>query len=163
MTVWSAICCPDCLSNKISKHGISPQRKQRYRCNNSDCVRCTFILNYTYQERIRDKKEQMIEMSLSGSGIRDIARVLKVSPTTVINELKKKKPHLKSVNEKALNNLNPEETEIEIYKVEEETAWDEPVCSFGVKESEVDEVWSFVGGKKNRSRNGKSFGLCIWK
>jgi transposase-like protein len=87
MIVWSAICCFDCLSNQISKHGISPQGKQRYRCNNSDCIRCTFILNYTYQGKIREKKKQMIEMSLSGCGIRDIARVLNVSFTTVINEL----------------------------------------------------------------------------
>jgi insertion element IS1 protein InsB len=29
-------------------------------------------------------------MSLNGSGIRDTARVLKISPTTVINPLKKK-------------------------------------------------------------------------
>lgn len=34
-------------------------------------------------------KEQIIEMTLNGSGIRDIARVLQISPTTVINELKK--------------------------------------------------------------------------
>jgi insertion element IS1 protein InsB len=32
-------------------------------------------------------------MSLNGSGIRDTARVLKISPTTVINELKKKSLH----------------------------------------------------------------------
>jgi transposase-like protein len=30
-------------------------------------------------------------MALNGSGIRDTARVLKISPTTVINELKKKR------------------------------------------------------------------------
>jgi transposase-like protein len=35
-------------------------------------------------------KEQIIEMSINGSGVRDIARVLKISPTTVIKELKKK-------------------------------------------------------------------------
>jgi transposase-like protein len=35
-------------------------------------------------------KEQIIEMSINGSGVRDIARVLKISPTTVIEELKKR-------------------------------------------------------------------------
>jgi transposase-like protein len=34
-------------------------------------------------------KQQSLEMTLNGSGIRDIARVLHVSPTTVIEELKK--------------------------------------------------------------------------
>jgi transposase-like protein len=35
-------------------------------------------------------KEQIVDMRLNGSGIRDTARVLKISPTTVMNALKKK-------------------------------------------------------------------------
>jgi hypothetical protein len=35
-------------------------------------------------------KQQMVDMALNGSGIRDTARVLRVSPTTVITTLKKK-------------------------------------------------------------------------
>jgi transposase-like protein len=35
-------------------------------------------------------KRQIVEMTLNGSGVRDIARVLQVSPNTVIGELKKK-------------------------------------------------------------------------
>lgn len=34
-------------------------------------------------------KQQIIEMTLNGSGVRDIARVLHISPATVIQELKK--------------------------------------------------------------------------
>jgi transposase-like protein len=34
-------------------------------------------------------KRQISDMAMNGSGIRDTARVLKVSPTTVIEELKK--------------------------------------------------------------------------
>jgi transposase-like protein len=34
-------------------------------------------------------KRQRVEMTLNGSGIRDIARVLQVGPTTVLKELKK--------------------------------------------------------------------------
>lgn len=150
MTVWLAVHCPDCCSTDIGKRGKTRQGKQRYQCNNCECVRGTFILDYTYQGRIREKKGQMVEMSLSGSGIRDIARVLKVSPTTVISEIKKKKPHLKSVNEKALKNLKSEKSEIEIHEVEEEDEDDERVYVCEVKESEVDEMWSFVGSKKNQ-------------
>jgi len=36
-------------------------------------------------------KQQIIEMALNGSGIRDTARVLKVSPPTVLTTLKKKR------------------------------------------------------------------------
>jgi transposase-like protein len=35
-------------------------------------------------------KQQIVDMAMNASGIRDTARVLHVSPTTVINELKKK-------------------------------------------------------------------------
>ncbi|WP_230675813.1 IS1-like element transposase [Piscirickettsia salmonis] len=36
-----------------------------------------------------ETKEKIIDMSMNGSGIRDIARVLKVSTNTVMKELKK--------------------------------------------------------------------------
>jgi transposase-like protein len=35
-------------------------------------------------------KQQIVDMAMHASGIRDTARVLRVSPTTVINALKKK-------------------------------------------------------------------------
>ncbi|MCY7394120.1 MAG: hypothetical protein LH647_22275 [Leptolyngbyaceae cyanobacterium CAN_BIN12] len=46
-------------------------------------------------------KQQIVYMAVNGSGIRDTARVLKISPTTVIEELKKRldisKPSMKLV------------------------------------------------------------------
>jgi hypothetical protein len=39
-------------------------------------------------------KEKIIDMAMNGSGIRDTARVLKISPSTVINEIKKKESNL---------------------------------------------------------------------
>ena len=39
-------------------------------------------------------KRQIVDMAMNASGIRDTARVLHVSPNTVINELKKR--HLSS-------------------------------------------------------------------
>ena len=88
MTVWLAVRCPDCLSTDIVKRGKTRQGKQRYQCRNSECVRCTFILEYTYQGRIKEKKEQMVEMSLNGGGIRDIARVLKPTFRTSVCNIK---------------------------------------------------------------------------
>jgi transposase-like protein len=35
-------------------------------------------------------KQQIVDMALKASGIRDTARVLHVSPTTVLKELKKR-------------------------------------------------------------------------
>jgi len=142
MTIWLAVQCPDCHSTDVSKHGKSAEGKKRYACNNSECLRCIFILDNSHPGRKRSVKHQIIEMSLNGSGVRDIARVLHVSPSTVIRELKKKKPHLQAVNQKLLETVQPEQVEVEIYQVEEEP---EP----GIESSELDEMWSFVGNKKN--------------
>ena len=54
----------------------------------------TFLLEYTYAGQSPEVKQQMVDMALNASGIRDTARVLHVSPTTVIKELKKR--HLSS-------------------------------------------------------------------
>ena len=73
-------------------------------------------------------KQQILEMTLNGSGIRDIARVLHISPTTVIEELKKRASaptHQRS----AIQHMDPREIVVEIQQVEE---------------AEVDEMWSFV-------------------
>jgi IS1 family transposase/transposase-like protein len=146
MTVWIAVECPDCHSTDVVKHGKSLEDKQRYLCQNPECLRRTFIL---YPGQTRLVKQQMLDMSLNSSGIRDIARVLKVGAPTVIRELKKKKPQLKSVNQKVLENLKPEQVEVEIYKVEEALEEAEQASNSGVEESELDEMWSFVGNKKN--------------
>jgi IS1 family transposase/transposase-like protein len=145
MTVWIAVECPDCHSTDIIKHGKSSENKQRFLCQNPECLRRTFVLDYTYCGRTRKVKQQIVEMTLNSSPIRDIARVLKVGAPTVIRELKTKKPYLKSVNQKALENLRLEQVEVEIYKVKEAEAVEEA----GVEESELDEMWSFVESKKN--------------
>jgi transposase-like protein len=108
MTFQLAIQCPDCQSTDVSKHGGSAEGKRRYSCNNSECLRCTFIVDNSYPGRTRRVKYQTMEMSLNGSGVRDIARVLHVSPSTVIRELKKKKPHLQAVNQKILETVQSE-------------------------------------------------------
>jgi transposase-like protein len=46
-------------------------------------------LNYSYQGRLPEVKQQILDMAVNGSGIRDTARVLQISPSTVIAELKK--------------------------------------------------------------------------
>ena len=58
---------------------------------NGQCPAKTFILDYSYNGYLSAVKDQIIDMAVNGSGIRDTARVLKISPTTVINELKKKR------------------------------------------------------------------------
>jgi len=47
-------------------------------------------LEYTYAGQLPEVKQQIVDMAMNASGIRDTARVLHISPTTVLKELKKK-------------------------------------------------------------------------
>jgi transposase-like protein len=48
------------------------------------------LLEYSYAGHAPAVKQQIVDMALNASGIRDTARVLHVSATTVINALKKR-------------------------------------------------------------------------
>lgn len=82
--------CPNCHGTDIVKHGKSPEGKQRYKCREAACDGRTFILDYAYPGQFCQVKQQIVEMAINGSGVRDTARVLHVSPSTVIRELKKR-------------------------------------------------------------------------
>jgi len=69
------------------QHGLSPEGKPRYRCR--ACLEGrgrTFLLAYSYASPSPEVKQQIVDRAMNASGIRDTARVLHVSPTTVINE-----------------------------------------------------------------------------
>jgi len=44
-------------------------------------------LDYAYAGQSPEVKQQIIDMAMNASGVRDTARVLPISPTTVIKEL----------------------------------------------------------------------------
>lgn len=89
MIVWLPVEYPHCHSIEVVKHGKSVVGKQRYHCQNSNCPYRTFVLTQTYSGRTQQVKQQIVEMTLNGSGVRDIAQMLHFSPTIVIQELKK--------------------------------------------------------------------------
>lgn len=80
---------PTCDNRNIINHGKITKGKQRYKCCHPECHCHSFVLAYSYRGYLPTVKQQIREMALNGSGIRDKARVLKISPTTVIEELKK--------------------------------------------------------------------------
>lgn len=82
--------CPRCAGDAVVKYGKNATGKQRYQCQNPTCGGRAFILEFSYRGRRAEVKQQIIEMALSGSGVRETARVLQISPTTVIEELKKR-------------------------------------------------------------------------
>jgi transposase-like protein len=86
-----AVQCPECGSDEVVRYGRQPNGEQRYQCKNPHCQRRIFLRQYHNPGWVPAVKRQMVEMALNGSGIRDTARVLGVSPTTVITTLKKKR------------------------------------------------------------------------
>jgi transposase-like protein len=73
------------------KAGKSISGVQRYSCQNQECLTKTFMQKYRYKAYEPGIKEQVVEMAINGSGIRDTARVLHINKNTVIATLKKKK------------------------------------------------------------------------
>lgn len=87
--------CPLCKTDRVIKFGINSAGKQRYKCKNLNCKKNTFLLDYSRNGDLPEVKNKIIEMAINGSGVRDTARVLKISMNTVISELKKKKARSK--------------------------------------------------------------------
>ena len=74
--------CPYCHSPEVIKAGKQANGTQRYQCQNVQCKRRIFLLQYRDRGRIPEVRRQVVDM----------ARVLRISPTTVITVLKKS-PH----------------------------------------------------------------------
>ena len=85
------VLCPHCHSDAVIKGGKTKAGVQRYKCLNAHCPHYSFQLDLVYKGRYPEIKEHIVDMALNGSGIRNTARVLQISPTTVLNELKKKR------------------------------------------------------------------------
>jgi insertion element IS1 protein InsB len=81
--------CPHCHSTEVIKAGKQANGAQRYQCQNEQCERRIFLLQYQDRGRALEVRRQVVDMAINGSGIRDTARVLRISPTTVIAVLKK--------------------------------------------------------------------------
>ena len=126
--------CPHCDSEQIVKRGKTRRGTQRYLCQNIACIMGSFLLDYRNRGCLPEVKQQIIDMSLNASGVRDTARSLHISPTTVLSALKKQEAGLESVNTALLRTLDPERVAIDIERA---------------GEAEMDEMWSFVGNKGN--------------
>ena len=73
--------CPNCYSSKIIKNGKTKTQKQQYFCKN--CNK-RFLDFYTYQAYRFGIDNDIIALTKEGTGIRSIARLLKISPTTLL-------------------------------------------------------------------------------
>lgn len=93
LACYQEITYPDCGSSDIMKSGRIGVGTLRYRCRNAVCTTKTFMLAYRYKAYEPGVEEQVINMAINGSVIRDTARVLKINKNTVITTLKKVEPH----------------------------------------------------------------------
>src|ERR1043166_6025195 len=120
--------CPHCDSEQIVKRGKTHGGTQRYLCQNTACPRGSFLLDYCNRGCLPEVKQQIIDMSLNASGVRDTARGLRISTDTVLKKLKKKEAALESVNPALLHTINPDDIAVHIERA---------------GEAEMDEMWSF--------------------
>jgi insertion element IS1 protein InsB len=109
-----AVRCPHCRSEQMVTRGKTARGTQRYLCQNTLCATGSFLLDYRNRGCVSEVKQQIIDMRLNASGVRDTARSLHISPTTVLRELKKKEGMLESVNTELLRTLNPEKVTVDI-------------------------------------------------
>ena len=68
--VFVNVHCPGCDGLNVVKHGKLPNGEQRYRCNDSDCDRNTFVLHYQSKGWMPEVKAKIIDMTMNASGVR---------------------------------------------------------------------------------------------
>lgn len=76
--------CPSCYSSKIVKNGKTKTKKQQYFCKN--CKK-RFLDFYTYQAYRYGIDNDIIALTKEGAGIRSTARLLRISPTTILSRI----------------------------------------------------------------------------
>jgi len=112
---YKEITCPRCCSRNIIKNGITAQDKQRFRCK---ACRRQFITDYSYRGCQLQFRQMIVPMTMNGSGIRDISRVLSISCGTVLSVIKSAASVI-----------------------------DEPSVPKRIENLELDEFWSFIAKK----------------
>jgi insertion element IS1 protein InsB len=127
--VYVPVQCPHCHSTAVIKAGKQANGTQRYHCQNEQRTRRIFLLQYQDRGRAPEIRRQVVDMALNGSGVRDTARVLRISPTTVLAILKKV-PTLHAVNPTLVHPPRSRAGEVPSGRA-----------------AEIDEMWSFVGAK----------------
>jgi insertion element IS1 protein InsB len=115
---YEEITCPRCSSRNIVKNGTTANHKQRYRCK---ACRRQFITDYPYRGCKPAVRQLVLPMTMNASGIRDIARVLRISPNTVLSLIRTAA-----------------------------SAVAEPRVAKRIENLEMDEFWSFVGKKADQ-------------
>lgn len=76
--------CPKCKSKDIIKNGFTKNNKQQYFCKSCGKRCIEYYSNLAYKSTIN---QNIIEFTKEGLGIRSIARILKISTTTLLKRI----------------------------------------------------------------------------
>lgn len=78
--------CSNCVGKNVNftKYGKTRDGKQRYRCK---MCKKTSVLKYSYNAYKKNINAKIIQFTKEGLGIRSTARVLEISPTTLIKRI----------------------------------------------------------------------------
>lgn len=128
---YQEVVCPYCQQRSVNKRGFSSVGTQRYWCK---ICQQTFQTQYRYNACKPGIKDQILDQTMNGGGIRDIWRTLEVSTGPILSTLKGVQDKLVQVNEVLLETIQASKTGCEV----------EIVCE---SEAEADEQWSFVQKK----------------
>src|SRR5262245_37144947 len=82
--------CPHGHGTARIRLGKTRQGQQRSCCPETVCDGRTFLVDSSYAGHSAEVKQPSVAMAMNARGMRDTARVLPGSPTTVIKELKKR-------------------------------------------------------------------------
>jgi transposase-like protein len=82
---FEEITYPSCASRHVVKNGTTRNRKQKYLC---PACRRQFIRDYYYQGCRSEVRRLIVPVTLNGSGVRHITRVLSISINTVLKVLR---------------------------------------------------------------------------
>ena len=66
--VTISVQCPHCHSTEVIKAGKQATGAQRYQCQNEQCARRIFLLQYQDRGRVPEVRGQVMDMALNGSG-----------------------------------------------------------------------------------------------
>jgi IS1 family transposase/transposase-like protein len=123
--------CPHCEGTDLQKNG-KVKGVQNFFCKS---CRRYFKRAYRYRVYQPGVREEIDKLTLNGSGVRDVARVLNINKNTVSNHFKKKAPR----------KVNP--------YIEQEVAQGKTnslVCQLRIKATQWDEMWSYCRCKRNQ-------------
>ncbi|WP_194150826.1 IS1 family transposase [Flavobacterium pectinovorum] len=82
--VWFGRKVCDLCGGKLIKHGFTSSGKTRFKCSNCNKTKVEYYTSNAYKSNTNKK---IIQLTKEGLGIRSTARILKISPTTLLKRI----------------------------------------------------------------------------